>query len=124
MVGRFHPDSGMVGRGRSRNRGVTKAGRCDTVPMSKKEARQIASVRIAELRRQSYVLLKERWLDNPDCEEVTAPSGAVYQVETEAFLDDPKRSSGNLRVFVSVGSWLMPPCDSFIIAPDGSFVGD
>lgn len=114
----------MSGRRRRCSRGVTDAGQCDTVPMSKKEARQLAAVRIAELRQHSIESLKERWLGKPDWEVVTAPSGAVYQVETEAFWDDTKHSSGNLRVFVSVGSWLMPPCDSFIVAPDGSFVGE
>lgn len=92
--------------------------------MSKSEARAVAAQRLAELRRESYEALRDRSLDNPDCEEVVAPSGATYQVEIEAFWDDHKAPNGDLRVVVSAGSFLMPPTESFIIAPDNSFVGE
>ncbi|KRB72690.1 hypothetical protein ASE01_21780 [Nocardioides sp. Root190] len=73
---------------------------------------------------EPYESLRDRWLDKPDCEEIAAASGTVYQVEIEAFWDGPKALNGNLRVWVSAGSWLMPPTESFIIAPDGSFIGE
>jgi hypothetical protein len=48
-------------------------------------------------------------------------------VETEAFWDD--RKHGHLRVLVAVDdgrgwSAVSPVCDNFIIAPDGSFIGE
>lgn len=62
----------------------------------------------------------------PVCVEVTGPSGVVYQVEVEAFWDDRKRR--DLRVLASIddGGWraFSPLCDDFIIATDGSFVGE
>ena len=73
---------------------------------------------------ESYESLRDRWLDDPDCEEIAATGGTVYQVEIEAFWDGHKAPNGNLRVMVSAGSWLMPPTECFIIAPDGSFIGE
>jgi hypothetical protein len=90
--------------------------------MSKGEARDILARRIAELRQQSYDTLKARWLDQPDCEQVTAESGREYGVEIEALWDDLEKR--HLRVIVSVGDRFMPPTDGFIVAPNGSFVGE
>jgi hypothetical protein len=108
------------------SRGRRGLARDEDVRVNKREARSILDKRIAELRRESYASLEEAWLDQPDCEEVVGPSGVRYQVEIEAFWDDPKRSD-NLRVLVAIddGGWraFAPLSSSFIIAPDGSFVG-
>jgi hypothetical protein len=58
--------------------------------------------------------------------EVVAASGAVYQIETQVFWDGkPER---DIRVMVSVDdggiSAFKPLTDDFIVAPDGSFVGE
>lgn len=91
--------------------------------MSRHEARDILARRVAELRQESYETLKAKWLDRPDCEQVAGDNGKEYGVEVEAFWDDP-RDPGNLRVVVSVGDSLLPPTDGFIVAPDGTFVGE
>jgi hypothetical protein len=88
------------------------------------EARQLLAAKVAELRRLPYgELLGYR---EPVCVEITGPSGGGYQLEVEAFWDDRKR--GDLRVLASIdgGGWraLLPLCDGFIIAADGSFVGE
>lgn len=53
-------------------------------------------------------------------------SGTRYQVETQAHWDSGK--DGPLRVFVLIddGGWLSfaPMSESFILAPDGSFVDE
>jgi hypothetical protein len=58
--------------------------------------------------------------------ELRGPSGAEYQVEIEAVWDS--RQKGHVRVIASIddGGWraFVPLCDSFIKAPDGSFVGE
>jgi hypothetical protein len=58
--------------------------------------------------------------------EVAGPSGAIYQLEVQAFWDDKR--SRHLRVLASIddGGWsaFIPLTDDFIIAPDGSFVGE
>jgi hypothetical protein len=88
------------------------------------EARQLLAAKLAELRRRSYSDLLR--LMEPEGLEVAGPSGVTYQLEVEAFWDDePQR---NLRVLASIddGGWraFHPLTDDFIVAPDGSFVGE
>jgi hypothetical protein len=92
--------------------------------MDTAEARQLLAAKLAELRQLSYgELLRYR---EPVCAEVIGPSGRVYQMEVEAFCDD--RKPRDLRVLASMddGGWraFSPLCDDFIIATDGSFVGE
>jgi hypothetical protein len=91
------------------------------------EARSVLDRRVADLRRQSYVDLKAAWFKQPDCEQIQGLSGAEYQVEVEALWDD--RDAQTLRILASVDDgrgWraFSPLTDSFIVAPDGSFVGE
>jgi hypothetical protein len=94
--------------------------------MNKAEAREVALARVAELRRLDWSELRDRYLRRPETLEVRAPSGTTYQVETEALWDGGRE--GDLRVFVTVddGGWraFMPLGESFILARDGSFVGE
>ncbi|SDR70337.1 hypothetical protein [Actinopolymorpha singaporensis] len=94
--------------------------------MDKTEARRLAVDRIAELRQMSYAELRDRFLDQPQCDEVRAVSGTVYQVETEGFWDDQEAVHLRILVYVDDGGWaaFSPVGDSFIVAPDGSFVGE
>jgi hypothetical protein len=68
----------------------------DTRYLDQDEARNIATVRLNELRRLAFVELRDRFLKNPLCEQVVGESGGVYQIEAT----------------------------DFIVRPDGSFVGD
>lgn len=58
---------------------------------------------------------------------VVAESGVQVQVEVQAFWDTP-RQPGNLRVIIAIddGGWrsFRPLSTDFIIASDGSFVGE
>ena len=95
--------------------------------MDEVEARGILDRRVDDLRRETYVRLKADWLGRPDCEQITGASGVEYQVEIEALWDD--RKAEHLRLVVSIDDgrgWraFMPLADSFIVAPDGSFVGE
>jgi hypothetical protein len=97
--------------------------------MDKAEARAIVDARLCELRKLPWVELRERYLDRQETDEVTGDSGVVYQLETQAFWDGGKRSEGgDLRVSVAIddGCWhvYLPLVSDFIIAPDGSFVGE
>jgi len=61
----------------------------------------------------------------PETLEVSGPSGTTYQVEPEALWDGGQE--GDLRVVtVDDGGWraLIPLGESFILARDGSFVGE
>lgn len=93
--------------------------------MNKDEARQLLHAAVAELRAKPRGELL-RLIDGCRHEEVTAPSGAWYQLEHYAFWDDAPRN--NLRVTVAIddGGWsaFKPMLEDFIVAPDGSFVGE
>ena len=108
--------------------------------MNKREAKAILAEQVARLRRQSYSELrryisKERFRigpisfgggENVEALEVTGESGAEYQLEIGAVWDD--RPDGDLRIIVSIDDGglraFAPLTESFIIAPDGSFVGE
>jgi hypothetical protein len=95
--------------------------------VDKAEARLIAEQRVTQLRGMSYADLRSAFLKRPTCAEVVGPSGHLYQVETEAIWDD--RRLGHLRVLVAVDDgrgWaaLIPLTEDFIIAPDGSYIGE
>ncbi len=94
--------------------------------MDKEEARSLLSARVEELRAAPYAALVERFLGESETVETPGRCGAAYQLQTRAFWDD--RREGNLRVVVAIddGGWraFVPLTDGFIVAPDGSFVGE
>jgi hypothetical protein len=100
--------------------------RGQVAPVDKREANEVANSKVEELRKLSWSDLRNGYLDNPDTVEVAGPSGVTYQLEIQAFWDSGRE--GNLRVIVSVddGGWraFMPRSVDFIVAPDGSFVGE
>ena len=96
--------------------------------MDKAEACAVGESVLADLRRESYDTLVQRLLDKVETHELLGESGVSYQIEVQAFWDSGKRNPGNLRVLVNIddGGWraFKPLCTDFIIAPDGSFVGE
>jgi hypothetical protein len=93
--------------------------------MDKAEAREILGRHLSGYRKRSHAELV-RLLGEVDVAEIAGPSGAKYQIEVEVFWDD--KTQRNLRVMASIddGGWrsLAPLCESFILAPDGSFIGE
>ena len=93
---------------------------------NKLEAREVLAVQLTALRQLSYEQLVERLLDREETFDVAGPSGTQYQVELQAFWD--ARPNDVLHVLVSVddGGWraFVPLTDSFLVAPDGSIVGE
>ena len=97
--------------------------------MDEAEAGSILDETLTRLRQRSFADLAEQEAGEIDAFEVTGASGAEYQVEIEVFWDDPRKKGGNLRVMASIDDgrgWrsLSPLNKSFIMAPDGSFVGE
>ena len=91
--------------------------------MDKQEARSILAEQLAAYRKRSYTDLVAM-IGRGEHFEVIGPSGMWYQVEVEVFWDHkPDRAvrvmgaidDGGIRAFV-------PLTDSFIMAPDGTFV--
>ncbi len=97
--------------------------------MDEAEARSILTDALDRLRTVAFEDLVARYLDDVDTTVVTGPSGTVYQLEIEAFWDDPRRPGENLRVMVAIDDgrgWrsISPLTSSFIITPAGAFVGE
>jgi hypothetical protein len=82
--------------------------------------------RLDNLRTVPYDELVARYFQRPEHEQVISPSGVRYDLSIETFWDSP--DSHNLRVLVVVDDskrrFRRVPSESFIIAPDGSFIGD
>lgn len=81
----------------------------------------------ARLRRLSYENLKN--LESPLVKELVGESGNTYEMEIQTFWDDRRKKS--LRVMITVDpwwgrGWLIPKelTTDFIMAPDGSFIGE
>jgi len=79
------------------------------------EALQVAAAKAAVLRTWSYEELTTRLLGKCESTELTAASGTAYVIESSAELEDDEQ----LRVVVSV---VRGPTESFVAAPDGTFV--
>jgi hypothetical protein len=93
--------------------------------MNKVEAKELLTREITRLRTQTYTQLQQLNGDSQHT-ETAGPSGKEYQVEIQAWWDDRKQQ--NLRVMVSIDDGglraIVPLTESFIVAPDGSFVGE
>lgn len=93
--------------------------------MNEDEAKAILEQELDEYRRRPYSKLL-CLVESGETVERRSPSGVTYQVEVQVFFDDESRL--NLRVAGAIddGGWraFKPLCDDFIIAPDGTFVGE
>ena len=94
--------------------------------MNKEEARSELARIVAENRNRPY----EYWVSQIDKKEMCeceASSGVKYQVETQALWDD-FRKRRNVRVVFAIDDGglrqFYPLTEDFIIAPDGSFIGE
>ena len=93
--------------------------------MNKDEAKSLLSQELARYRDLPYSGLFSL-IDHSENFERTAQSGVIYQIEIQVFVDDVSRQT--LRVMGSIddGGWraFAPLSDSFILSPDGSYVGE
>jgi hypothetical protein len=93
--------------------------------MNEIEAKSILAEELSRYRKRPYSELLSL-VDRSETFERASPSGMTYQIEMQVFFDD--KSKRNLRVMGAIddGGWRAwkPTCDDFIVAPDGSFVGE
>ena len=95
--------------------------------MDRDEAGEIASAIAAELRVVPYDELVDRLLGQIETRLVAGSSGVEYQAEIQAVWDAGR--AGDLRVMVGVDDGTFrgafrPEVRGFIVAQDGSFVGE
>ncbi|HXJ48924.1 MAG TPA: hypothetical protein VNF91_07140 [Candidatus Acidoferrum sp.] len=93
--------------------------------MDTKEEKELLKSQVDHLRAMSYHDLLGL-MDKETVTEVDGSPGRRYTIETSVFWDGAK--DRDLRVMVSIddGGWraYAPLTDDFIMAPDGSFVGE
>ena len=93
--------------------------------MDKEEAKVILAKELDSYSQRSYNDLLYL-LDSQDTIEIKASSGVIYQLEFEAIWDGKK--GGNLRIMGGIDDGgirsLFPLTNDFILAPDGTFVGE
>lgn len=92
----------------------------------KENVKQILKEQAEILRKKSYEELCQ-FLHAPRIFDVKGPNNESYQLEVTAFWDNGK--PGNLRVFITVSStsersFTFLPNESFIISPNGKFIGE
>ena len=93
--------------------------------MDREEATSILARQLMPYRAIPYAQLATL-IGTVETAEITAPSGTRYQLEFEIFWDsEPK---GDIRVLGSIddgGLWAFFPLSlDFIVAPDGTLVGE
>ena len=94
--------------------------------MDKIEAKEILDNEIKKLRKLTYSDLCSKYLKKVHAFQIKGKSETDYTLEVEAFWDSKPKA--NLRVLVSIDDGgiraFMPMTADFIIAPDGSFIGE
>lgn len=94
--------------------------------MDEDKARQLARQWLETLRTVPYDELVARYFHRPEHQRVISSSGVDCDLSIESFWDDGENQ--NLRVLVVVDDskrgFRRVPSESFIMAPDGSFIGE
>lgn len=59
-------------------------------------------------------------------ESLTSATGRSYTLEIRSFYDDKRDKNLRVRLSIDDGGWsaIVPMSSDFIVAPDGSFVGE
>lgn len=95
--------------------------------MDRAAAATVAEDILAELRALPYASLRDRFLDEIETRLVTHPSGVEYQAEIHGLREPGQPANLCIVVGVDDGSFrgaFSPVTRTFVIAPDGSFMGE
>jgi hypothetical protein len=93
--------------------------------MNEAEARLILTQELSRYREKSYQELLAL-IDSCETVERISPPGTTYQIQMQVVFDDEPRKTLRVIGAIDDGGWraLLPLGDSFIMAPDGLFVGE
>ena len=93
--------------------------------MDKEKARAVLLEALRPYRAKSYAELRDLIGQN-DVFEIENSDGSDFQIEIQVYWDH--KPNGNICVSGGIddGGWsaFSPLCEDFILAPDGSFVGE
>ena len=94
--------------------------------MNKLEAKALLAKELEGWRQRPYVDLASLVGGDPVTGEVIGEKGEFYQFEIQVFWD--RNPGGDIRVLGAIDDGgiraFFPLCDDFILASDGSFVGE
>jgi hypothetical protein len=96
--------------------------------MNKTEARIVLDKELIHFRAQSHEQLQQL-IKSPLVIEREGETGVSYQIEIQAFWDNPRDVGGDIRVIGSIDdggilSAMSPLSSDFIKDPDGKFIGE
>jgi hypothetical protein len=95
--------------------------------MDNVEAERVLEHHLAKYRSKSYEALREL-IGNVQTAQIVGASGITYQIEVEAFWDDPKKPNELLRIVGAIDDGgiraFFPKARGFLINRDGSFHGE
>jgi len=93
--------------------------------MDKNEAKAIAESELESYRAMPYEQIAAK-IGYPESFERPGSDGESYRVEFDCFYDDSYDRNIRVSCNVSYSGWtdFFPVSNDFIIAPDGSFVGE
>jgi hypothetical protein len=105
---------------------AAQLGRSLALVMNKKEARDILATKLEQYRKFSYEHLTQKVDQRSDRYKITGSSGVLYQVVIRVVWDDKPHEDVRVLGCIDDGGWraFFPVGDSFIVAADGSFVGE
>ena len=93
--------------------------------MDRSQAKSILARQLARYRTKSYAV-SGRLIGKLDVFDVTEPDGVIYQIEIQVMWDD--KPEGDIRVIGAIddAGWraFIPLTDSFIMTPEGRFLGE
>ena len=93
--------------------------------MNNTEAKSVLAQELSRYRERSYAELLSLVDESETC-EYTSESGTTYQIEMQVFIDDSSLRTLRVMGAIDEGGWraFKPLCDDFIMAADGSFIGE
>ncbi len=93
--------------------------------MDKEKARAVLAEALQPYRAKSYAALRD-FIGEIDVYQIANPDGSDFQIEIQAIWDGNPDSEIRVLGCIDDGGWsaFSPLSDDFVMAPDGSFVGE
>jgi hypothetical protein len=93
--------------------------------MDTDKAKAVLADQLIQYRTKPYEELKAM-IGQVEAYDISSPDGLAYQIEIQVFWDD--KPNGDIRVAGAIDDFgwrvYVPLTDSFIVAPDGTFVDE
>ena len=93
--------------------------------MNKQEAQSLLRKTLKRYKKWPYDELRDM-IGKIDTLQIKGETGTEYQVEVQVFWDNKLKQNIRVSGAIDDGGWraFLPITDSFIVAPDGTFIGE